>query len=773
MLLNRTITYFDAVICLDAITGNEIWRKEWPGSVSPYAGAANVGASGTPAIWNDKCYVAGSAGMYCLSVKDGSVIWQERTGFSNSSPLIKDGIVYVLVPVPTAYDGKTGRVLWRQPGLRHPNSSFATWTCDGKMYLIISIEGGVYSSPGGGIYCVDPADGKVLWTTFCPGASIPVMTGDTLIMESSHDNTLAFKITPAKAEKLWETKRTGGTRGESPVIYQDHVYISGGCHSDNPLRCLDLKTGQIMWNPHSGFAAEASSPVLVDGKIIALVENSENSLFAVMYRATPEKYEELGRFNPDAGPGASPVVVAGRLYLRLQDGVACYDLTTPAAAPTTSAEERKPAPSLTSPTHPPLSQPNATAQAPGIKTSTPPTANIAIRGWRGDGTGHFAVAMPPTEWNEGKNVVWRAEIGIGNSTPVACGNKIFVTSEKCTLACVDRKGGQVLWTKTTRPQDAPGEYLEAVREGLERSQSAGLASSTPICDGHSVFVVFGTGEISRYDLEGNRKWFRLIKPAGLNYGHSASPLLEDGKLVVSLDGLAALDARTGLTIWENKTVKPAHGSPVLMMLGSTRAVVTPTGYVVRLSDGKILAKDIANNLQGDEFSISPIVHDDVVYYIDSSCTAVKLALEGEEARTKTLWTADLSEAAIASPVFHDGLIFACTTMAHYSVLDSATGKPVLVDSKTGKLIDDCILEIAPAGGSAREPAKASIYPSVTVAGNCVYISNDRGQTFVLDASKTFKEVRRNNLPEGSGASLFFDGPEAFIRGGDHLYCVRP
>ena len=73
-------------------------------------------------------------------------------------------------------------------------------------------------------------------------------------------------------------------------------------------------------------SAESSSPILADGKIFALPEENEDSLFVLMYRATPEKFEELGRFNPHAGPGASPSIVGGKLYLRLQDSIACYDL---------------------------------------------------------------------------------------------------------------------------------------------------------------------------------------------------------------------------------------------------------------------------------------------------------------------------------------------------------------------------------------------------------------------------------------------------------------
>jgi outer membrane protein assembly factor BamB len=325
MLANRTISFFDSVLCLDAATGNELWRKEWPGEISPYAGTAELGASGTPAVWDDKCFVAGSAGMYCMSAKDGSVVWQAKTAFTNSSPLVMDGVVYVMVPEATAYDAQTGKVVWCQPGLNHSNSSFTRWTSGGKNLLLLHVEGSVYDTPGGGIYCLDPASGKTVWHTFGPGNQLPVITGgDTLLMAGM--DTRAFKITAEKADKLWESKGTNAGRGESPLVFEDNVYMSGGCHSDNPLRCLNLKTGETKWNPRKMPSAETSSPVLADGKIIALLEEAEESLFVVMYRATPEKYEELGRFNPKAGPGASPAIVDGRMYLRLQDAVACYDL---------------------------------------------------------------------------------------------------------------------------------------------------------------------------------------------------------------------------------------------------------------------------------------------------------------------------------------------------------------------------------------------------------------------------------------------------------------
>lgn len=404
-----------------------------------------------------------------------------------------------------------------------------------------------------------------------------------------------------------------------------------------------------------------------------------------------------------------------------------------------------------------------------VAQPAPETTNI--RGWRRDGTGRFLDATslpeqpfsapvptewnaetPPTEWDE-KKFKWRTPVDGSNSTPVVISGKVFVTSEKSLLTCLDRTNGQILWKKTHNAEDVPAEFKDKVKERLDGQSDAGFATPTPVCGNEGVFVVFGSGVICRYDLDGNRKWFRFIEPVGLHYGSSASPLLGDGKLVVSLDGLAALDAQTGSTVWEHKDVENAYGTPAFMTLGQTRVIVTPTGFVVRLSDGKVLDKDIAPDLSGDEFSISPIVQDDVVYFIDRTCTAVKLTLQGDTVQHKQLWPAELEEAAYGSPVIHDGLIFAVGKSGHYSVLDARDGK---------KLLDKDMDDLPP-----------DIYPSLSVAGHYLYISNDKGLTVVLEASKEYKEVHRNQLPEGSGACLNFDGPDLFLRAGDFLYCIGP
>jgi len=72
-------------------------------------------------------------------------------------------------------------------------------------------------------------------------------------------------------------------------------------------------------------------------------------------------------------------------------------------------------------------------------------------GWRGDGSGRYPLADPVTSWSSDQNILWKTEVGKGNSTPVVVGSRVFLTSEPDVLICVDAESGRELWRRAHRP----------------------------------------------------------------------------------------------------------------------------------------------------------------------------------------------------------------------------------------------------------------------------------------------------------------------------------
>lgn len=100
-----------------------------------------------------------------------------------------------------------------------------------------------------------------------------------------------------------------------------------------------------------------------------------------------------------------------------------------------------------------------------VAADTPPLGSPQFRptpdqpvGWRGDGSGRYPGATPPTTWERKrtadgyatKNILWAAPLpNTGVSTPIVVGDRIFVTCEPSDLLCLDKATGRVLWVRST------------------------------------------------------------------------------------------------------------------------------------------------------------------------------------------------------------------------------------------------------------------------------------------------------------------------------------
>jgi outer membrane protein assembly factor BamB len=432
---------------------------------------------------------------------------------------------------------------------------------------------------------------------------------------------------------------------------------------------------------------------------------------------------------------------------------------------------------------------------------SPAVAGDAV-GWRSDGTGRYPSANPPTKWAGDKNLVWKTKLpGRSHCGPVVVGKRIFVSSEPDVLVCLNAKDGTILWQKQVTNTDVFGpdkaariaddarkarelerelrtvrrELRQLKKDGagaektgpLEKKQQTlrdriaeltkfagsrrganGNATATPVSDGDVVVVVFGNGIVAAYSVGGKGRWFKYVEAPRIGFGHSTSPVIADGKVIVHYNDLVALDLKDGREVWRAKAAA-RHGSPVVAKIGGAAVVVTAGGAAVKAADGTVLADRL--------FRLghcSPVIHNDAVYAMGNGrIVAVALPKAAETgAEWKVRWEgAGMRQRRFASPVLHDGLIYGVTESG---ILD-------VMDEKTGKLVYRKRLDFGRRG---------RVYPSPAIAGRFVFLGSDNGTTLVLKTGRRYEEVARNELEPFSGAPVFI-GSRMYVRGRTHMYCI--
>ncbi len=282
-----TLAQYGELLCADIATGAELWRKSYQD---------DFGATAVPR-WN----------------------------FS-ASPLLDGDRVICLPGGPqgamVALNKETGALLWQTAGVMD----------DASYSSVIAAEiGGVrqyIAVTDARVFGVRATDGTVLWQAARKQRNVipTAIYRDGIVFISSGYNAgcHGFRITADggafKAEQIYDNRRLANQHGGS-ILVGDHVYVS--VDSGGRLTCVEFKTGQIVWQDTSVGKASLG---YADGHLIVRSEKGPVALV----EATPAGYREKGRFDqPDRSDYNSwphPVVAGGRLYLRDQDVLLCYEL---------------------------------------------------------------------------------------------------------------------------------------------------------------------------------------------------------------------------------------------------------------------------------------------------------------------------------------------------------------------------------------------------------------------------------------------------------------
>jgi len=325
------------VIALNCAEGGQV---VWATPVGPirHAGGGQPGPRSTPAVHRGKVYALGINGdLVCLDAMTGEFVWRHNLVFEfggripkwgYSESVLVDGRWVLCTPGgPQA----TVLALWRLNGEK-------VWACpagDGAAYssIIKASIGGVHQYvqfTEQGVIGVQVRGGKLLWRYEKPAnetanCSTPLWYGQTVFAASGYGTGGGLvwpKMTPQgefATEEMYFTDKMQNQHG-GMILWDDHIY---GSSNPSDLTCLDLKTGEVKWTDES---SGKCSLLFADGMLIARSEKGPVSLV----EATPEGFRLKGRFNqPERTRRSSwtpPVISGGRLFLRDQALLLCYDV---------------------------------------------------------------------------------------------------------------------------------------------------------------------------------------------------------------------------------------------------------------------------------------------------------------------------------------------------------------------------------------------------------------------------------------------------------------
>ena len=328
------------LIAVNASTGKELWSSS---AGQKYPNGWGDGPRMTPTVDGDRVFAIGGQGLLiCVEAKNGKLIWSKNLvtdlggqlqdwGYTES-PLVVGDIVICTPGGPqgtlAGLDKSSGAVRWRTSGL--------TDKAQYSSPILIQHEGQpqVVQLVMNRFFGVSPKDGSVLWKKDFPGrvAVIP-----TPIYEDGIVYVTAGYGVGCEAVRL-------GTNNSIAPLYSNKVmknhhggvvcvdgYLYG--HSDGAgWVCQELKTGKEIWS-HKGFGK--GSVTYADGKLICLDERNGD---VALVEASTQGWKELSRFklaplsskrSPQGGIWPHPVVVNGRLYLRDQELLHCFNVKSP------------------------------------------------------------------------------------------------------------------------------------------------------------------------------------------------------------------------------------------------------------------------------------------------------------------------------------------------------------------------------------------------------------------------------------------------------------
>ena len=417
--------------------------------------------------------------------------------------------------------------------------------------------------------------------------------------------------------------------------------------------------------------------------------------------------------------------------------------------------------------------------------------------WRGpSGSGVSGDTGLPVRWSTRENIAWSAALrGLGSSSPVVWGDRIFITSQTgrvrlgsgahpqlarddAALVAVEKPIGG-------RRDDPAGanDPVSLIVEAFDRSdgrrawehrveargpfpdlhEKHNLATPTPVTDGEFLFAWFGTGQIVALDMRGGVVWEKHLgqeySPFDINWGHGSSPVLYKDLLILLCDHasasyLLALEARTGKLRWKTDRGKgrASYSTPLVVSAAGRDELVVNSSERIDSYDpitGELLWYADAPRQTPVP---SAVFHDGLIYltrgYRNSPYLALRPGGRGDVSATHVVWRAPGGGSYAASLVYYEGLLY----------FTNDVGVLTCADAKTGARLWQTRL-----GGV--------FFASPVAADGKIYFASQTGETVVVQAGSKPLILSRNDLGERLVASPAIANGQIILRSDARLFAV--
>jgi outer membrane protein assembly factor BamB len=316
------------VMALDAKTGATVW--ETATTRRAFRESRGNGPRGTPTIDGNRVYAMAADGtLASLDAANGAIVWSQNVvqkyggsvipwGMSESPLVVEDRLIVMpggrgasLVSL-SKHDGT---LQWRAGSDQAGYSSAIVAAVDGSRQVV--------ALSGESAFGVRLDDGQLLWRyTKVSNSTANIATP---IVRDGHAFVSTDYGTGGALLKL-------GSRGASEVYFTDDmrnhystsVLVGDVLYGFNGsiLTAMRFRTGQVLWRHRS---VGKGSLIYADKLLYVL---SEEGVLGLV-EARPDRYSEVSRFTLATGdyPTWTPPAIAdGRLYIRDQDRLMCFDI---------------------------------------------------------------------------------------------------------------------------------------------------------------------------------------------------------------------------------------------------------------------------------------------------------------------------------------------------------------------------------------------------------------------------------------------------------------